>query len=295
MTQLYAEFGSRTNLAQPIVSWNWTGRFNECSASTDQLVNYRVSPPRHPSLDAYLVQARSRRSQKPNRQITNCPNAKIVKYGQEPRYLSENSPSAQTNDYWASVFGGSEIQTAATCTVVINYDDVDTDWSNLCNETLTWVHFTTLTNAKSSAANVLSLLCDDERVIATKPRSVVAMAQAAVWRFLGVHDVSASTKNEDTRFIDDLYSAATDEDAAMRLIYGRFFELRRKRRFDQCDYILDNIVETRLSPVLLVATLTATAPIRERKSRLEFFRRAQDAIVKNRGADAASRILLGLE
>jgi hypothetical protein len=85
------------------------------------------------------------------------------------------------------------------------------------------------------------------------------------------------------------------EDAAMQLIYSHLYALRMAGRFGVCDAILEQI-ECNLAPVLLVALLTITAPVRGKLAkRTVFYRRAKQAILAMRGPEATERILIGLE
>jgi hypothetical protein len=86
------------------------------------------------------------------------------------------------------------------------------------------------------------------------------------------------------------------ESAAMRMIYSYLYELRMKEALSLCDRILEDLDEGALTPTLFVAVLTITAPLKEKlRRRAPFFRRAKVAISRVRGAEAAERILVGLE
>lgn len=86
------------------------------------------------------------------------------------------------------------------------------------------------------------------------------------------------------------------EDDAMRLIYSHFHALRRAGCYGDCDAILDELDERQLAPVLLVAVLTITAPVKSKLAqRTNFYNRAKQAILGVRGPETTERMLVGLE
>ena len=82
----------------------------------------------------------------------------------------------------------------------------------------------------------------------------------------------------------------------MRVVYTYFYALRKKRDYQLCDQILQDMDVWRLPPVVLIAVLTVTAPLREPlANRRTFFGAAKVAIEKCRGPEATGRLLAGLE
>jgi hypothetical protein len=98
-------------------------------------------------------------------------------------------------------------------------------------------------------------------------------------------------------FLSEVYKAASvDENAAMQLIYGHFHTLRKRGEADLCDRVLEKADVSKLAPVLLVAILTATAPLkRQSGQRSGFYQRAKGAILELRGPELTGKILVGLE
>ncbi len=105
-------------------------------------------------------------------------------------------------------------------------------------------------------------------------------------------------KIEAEDFLSNLYRAVEEghEDAAMQMIYGHLHALRLEGKLSCTGRILEEVKERRLPPVLLVALLTITAPLKSKlASRAAFFVRAKQAIAAVRGPEPAGRILIGLE
>jgi hypothetical protein len=99
-------------------------------------------------------------------------------------------------------------------------------------------------------------------------------------------------------FLSSLYRTVDEgnENAAMRMIYSYFYQLRMQQDYCLCDRILEDIDERRFVPFLLVALLTITAPLKKNlRQRASFFQRAKNAIAQLRGRETAERILIGLE
>jgi hypothetical protein len=87
-----------------------------------------------------------------------------------------------------------------------------------------------------------------------------------------------------------------DEATAMRLVYAHFHALRKAKDVGQCDQILARADTDALTPVLLVAILTAAAPVKAHLMHWSaFYGRVRGAIAKIHGAERADRILVGLE
>jgi hypothetical protein len=107
---------------------------------------------------------------------------------------------------------------------------------------------------------------------------------------------------EDTRdaaaFLDQLAALLRQgqEDSALRLIYHSLYEFRRAERYGLCDCLLRQVNVDALPPVLLIAFLTMTAPLKDRLShRAGFYQAVRAAIAEARGAEAAQKALVGLE
>jgi hypothetical protein len=100
-------------------------------------------------------------------------------------------------------------------------------------------------------------------------------------------------------FLSNLYQQidSAQENAAMQAIYRYFHELCQQGDEALCGRILEDMDVTRLTPSLLVAVLTVTAPLKERllDRRTSFFARARQAVAAVRGPEASQRILVGLE
>jgi hypothetical protein len=102
-------------------------------------------------------------------------------------------------------------------------------------------------------------------------------------------------------FLSTLYQVVKEqgEDAAMRMVYAYIHKIRMEDRPEQlvlCDRILEDIDFRRVPPVLLIALLTITAPIKKKlKKRAQFFANAKKAIAEARGSEPAERMLIGLE
>jgi hypothetical protein len=100
-------------------------------------------------------------------------------------------------------------------------------------------------------------------------------------------------------FLSDLYQQIDrgPENAAMQAIYRYFYDLREHGDDALCGKILEEMDVARLSPALLVAVLTVTAPLKERllDRRASFFVRARNAIAAVRDPETTRRILVGLE
>jgi hypothetical protein len=99
--------------------------------------------------------------------------------------------------------------------------------------------------------------------------------------------------NEVDEFLSKLYLAK--ENDAIQLIYNKFYQLRQIKKYDVCDRILKDVDEKQLTPVLLVAFLTITSPMKKLLQRAEFFTRSKIRIASLYGDVKAKRILVGLE
>lgn len=87
-----------------------------------------------------------------------------------------------------------------------------------------------------------------------------------------------------------------EENGKMRLIYNLFYDLRVEKNYQLIDGILQNTDEKSLAPVLLIAILTVTAPIKTfLNHRIPFYQRAKEAIVVERGIETTEKLLMGLE
>ena len=109
---------------------------------------------------------------------------------------------------------------------------------------------------------------------------------------------ATENRDESVLFLSRLTKMVREgnEKDAMRFIYEYLYELRMDKDFDLCDRILEDIDEKALSPTLLVAVLTITAPLKASLNhRATFYSRAKSAIEAVRGVEAAGQILIGLE
>jgi hypothetical protein len=105
-------------------------------------------------------------------------------------------------------------------------------------------------------------------------------------------------KEKSSHFIAQLDRtlAESGEDVAMRFVYRYFYSLRKEKNYRLCDRILEDVGARQLPPVVLTAFLTITAPLRkELPHRTAFYASARVSIESVRGADATSRLLVGLE
>jgi hypothetical protein len=105
-------------------------------------------------------------------------------------------------------------------------------------------------------------------------------------------------KEKSIGFIAQLERTLRDdgEDAAMRFVYRRFYSLRKEQNYRLCDCILEDVDAARLPPIVLIAFLTITAPLRNQLSnRIAFYARARAAIDSVRDPKAAYRLLVGLD
>ena len=98
------------------------------------------------------------------------------------------------------------------------------------------------------------------------------------------------------RFLSSIYDLVREgnDKEAMSLLYAHFYKLRMDGNSDLCQQIISDIDEKALTPTLLVAVLTVTAP-RRSAAREALFKRAKRAISQIRGDETASRMLIGLE
>jgi hypothetical protein len=86
------------------------------------------------------------------------------------------------------------------------------------------------------------------------------------------------------------------EDEAMRFVYRYFYSLRKEQNYRLCERILEDVDVSPLPPVVLIAFLTITAPLRKQlPNRTAFYSRARAAIESVRSPDATSKLLVGLE
>jgi len=120
-------------------------------------------------------------------------------------------------------------------------------------------------------------------------------SMGAEWEY-AANECTDSEGMEADAFVAELYRniEAGDENSAIRLVYNRFYRARMSCDLRLCDRILADVDEKRLTPTLLVAILTVTAPVKNLNERASFYQRAEEEIARLRGAEACKRILIGL-
>ena len=109
---------------------------------------------------------------------------------------------------------------------------------------------------------------------------------------------NSAERIEAVTFLSKLATLVHDgqEEAAMQLTYSHLYALRMAGRYSTCDAILEQIDERNLAPVLLVALLTITAPVKSKLARrTAFYQRSKQAVTALRGSKATEQILIGLE
>src|SRR5262249_8256106 len=99
-------------------------------------------------------------------------------------------------------------------------------------------------------------------------------------------------------FLAELYRQVRsgEEDLALKTIYHHLYRLRQAGQVSLCERILGDVDVGLLPPVLLIAFLTITAPLKGRlPNRSEFYMRARERVRVLRGVETADRLLVGLE
>jgi hypothetical protein len=106
------------------------------------------------------------------------------------------------------------------------------------------------------------------------------------------------SRDDSGRFLERIYQAVArgDTDGATDELYDRVDGLLEGGDFEACDRILQLVAPDRLDSNLMVAFLVITLPAREHlRERETFYRAAERILNRDRGEEAAGKILQGLE
>lgn len=106
------------------------------------------------------------------------------------------------------------------------------------------------------------------------------------------------TDNQIGVFLDSVYSLAKQgkEDHAIDVIFEYVNSLLVQREFKSCDELLAEVNIEKIPPVLMVSFLTITAAAKPKlKNRDRFFKLVWGMVARQRGQDAADRLLDGLD
>ncbi len=101
-----------------------------------------------------------------------------------------------------------------------------------------------------------------------------------------------------TVLLDSLYRLCRDdatEDEAIDLVYSRLSEMLAAGETEDCDDVLEGIDVTKLTAAVIASLLTISAGAKSvLTERRDFYNRARDHLVRNRGESSTERLLVGL-